>query len=240
MHDPWRIAERLKDGPRPSYLSDAVLGGIDGCVTTFAVVAGAVGGGFPAVVAVVLGVANLVADGFSMAVSNYQALRAKADEVAEARKTEERHIKIVPEGEKEEIRQIYRRKGFAGDDLERVVETITKDEKLWVDTMLVEEWGLQLEASDPVRAGVTTFAAFLAVGLVPLLPFFASGLSLNRMFATSCVLTAAAFFGVGCAKGAIQKQAIGKNGLQTLALGGAAAALAYAIGAWLRSAVGPV
>src|SRR3712207_5732700 len=70
-HRPKVVQRRLAERRRPSYLGDAILGGIDGCVTTFAVVSGAVGAGFSSVVIIVLGVANLLADGFSMAVSNY-------------------------------------------------------------------------------------------------------------------------------------------------------------------------
>lgn len=71
-----RRRRRLAESRHPSYLGDAILGSIDGCVTTFAVVAGAAGGGFSSGVVIVLGIANLLADGFSMAVSNYQGPRA--------------------------------------------------------------------------------------------------------------------------------------------------------------------
>ena len=69
-HHPHAIRTRVGSQQNHSYLGDAVLGGVDGCVTTFAVVAGAAGAGFPSLVIVVLGVANLLADGLSMAVSN--------------------------------------------------------------------------------------------------------------------------------------------------------------------------
>jgi vacuolar iron transporter family protein len=70
-HRPKVVQSRLAERHRPSYLGDDILGGIDGCVTTFAVVAGAVGAGFSSVVIIVLGIANLLADGFSIAASNY-------------------------------------------------------------------------------------------------------------------------------------------------------------------------
>ncbi len=114
-HRPDRIRERLGAEQRHSYLGDAVLGGIDGCVTTFAVVAGCAGGGLPAGVAILLGLANLLADGFSMAAGNFQAAKTRRDQVDRARLHEERHVEHVPEGEREEVRQIYRRKGFEGE-----------------------------------------------------------------------------------------------------------------------------
>jgi len=85
---------------------------------------------------IILGVANLLADGLSMAVSNYLSTRSQREEVEKARREEEKHIREFPEGEQEEIRQIFAAKGFSGDTLERIVETVTQNRKLWIDTML--------------------------------------------------------------------------------------------------------
>ncbi len=143
------ISARLADLNSHNYVGDAVLGGIDGCVTTFAVVAGAVGAGFPSAVTIILGFANLFADGFSMAISNYQNTKSQRELVEEARHTEERHIDVIPEGEREEIRQIFARKGFEGDVLDTIVTVITQDRRLWVDTMLTEELGLAVVGPKP-------------------------------------------------------------------------------------------
>lgn len=237
-HHPDRIRSRLEADQQHSYLGDAVLGGIDGCVTTFAVVAGAVGAGFPSAVAIVLGLANLLADGFSMAASNYQASKTERERLARARRHEEHHIDQIPEGEREEIRQIYRRKGFSGEGLEHIVKTITADRKLWVDTMITEELGLPLEPAGPMRAGLATFVAFLVVGMIPLLPFFAPGLSPDAVFSASCVMTAVAFFAVGSVKGHWLGTSRLRGGVETLAVGVVAAGLAYGVGAWLQATFG--
>jgi len=237
-HHPDAIRHRLERRGNHSYLGDAVLGAIDGCVTTFAVVAGAAGGGFSAGVAVVLGFSSLLADGFSMAVSNYQGTRSQLELVDKARRSEERHIDQVPEGEREEIRQIFARKGFKGEVLEEIVETITQDRKLWVDTMLTEELELPLDGPGPLRAALTTFGAFLAVGLIPLLPFLIRGLSLSQMLVISAVATAAAFFGIGMFKGRVVHRPLFTSGLSTLVTGSCAAALAYFVASWLRHTYG--
>src|SRR5688572_9831223 len=236
-HLPHVIEARLRRPRRSSYLGDAVLGGIDGCVTTFAVVAGALGAGFSGVVVIILGLANLLADGLSMAVSNYLGTRSQHEQLEEARREEERHIKNFPEGEREEIRQIFSAKGFTGDTLERIVETVTQNPKLWIDTMLIEELGFHLEGRSPIRAGLATFAAFVGVGLVPLLPFVVHGLiPAQRQFLVSAVITGAAFAGVGITKGFVLKRPLLISGLQTLLIGGVAAAVAYLVGTWLRRA----
>lgn len=232
------IRARLDKDLTHSYLGDAVLGAIDGCVTTLAVVAGAIGGGFSNVVVIILGMANLLADGFSMAVSNYQNIKSQRELTEKARREEEYEIKQVPEGEREEIREIYRRKGFEGDVLESIVEVITSDRKLWVDTMLTEELGLALESPHPMRAAVTTFGAFALFGLVPLLPFLFAGPDVERAIVPSGIAAAIAFFGIGMLKGGVLGTSKLRSGLETLLTGGAAGALAYAIGAVLRSAFG--
>lgn len=237
-HTPEAVADRLQRGTVPPLVGDAVLGGIDGCVTTLAVVAGVFGAGMSAVVAFILGCANLLADGFSMAVSNYEAVRTEHDHRHRLREIERRHIAEVPEGEREEIRQIFAAKGFEGDTLERIVDVISDDHDLWIDTMLSEEYGLQREDRHPVRAGAVTFAAFVAVGSVPLLPFLVPGIDVRTRFIASASLGAAMFFLIGTLKGGGPGQSRLSGGLKTLMTGGAAASLAFAVGYFLRMFIG--
>lgn len=237
-HRPEAIQARLLEARKYSYLSDAVLGGIDGCVTTFAVVAGAVGGGLMSFVVIVLGFANLVADGFSMAVSNYQSTKSQRQLVEKARREEERHIERVPEGEREEVRQIFAGKGFDGEVLDSIVEQITADRRLWVDTMLTEELGLQIDGPRPVRAALVTFGAFYVVGLLPLLPFLFPALAADTKFTLSSVFAGSAFFFIGLGRGMILGRSAIKSAFETLLTGGGAAVLAYAVGSILRGLFG--
>ncbi len=237
-HEPSRVKQRLDSALEHNYVGDAVLGAIDGCVTTFAVVASVVGAGLSSTIAVVLGLANLTADGFSMAVSNFQASKSEVERLDEARRDEERHIDVVPEGEKEEIRQIFERKGFDGEQLELIVEVITSDRKLWVDTMLVEELGLRVDLPNPWRAGLTTFAAFAVVGVIPLLPLMLLSAESGYAFTASAIATVVAFFGIGMVKGVLLKGSPIASGIETLMTGSAAAGLAFGIGTWLRAVYG--
>ena len=153
---------------------------------------------------------------------------------------EQRHIKLIPEGEREEIRQIFIRKGFAGDDLERAVDIITSNEKRWVDTMLVEELGLTLEGPSPFRAALMTFLAFCVVGLLPLLIFiygYFVPTEVQSLYLISAGLTAVAFFMVGAAKSRFVDQSWYSSGFETLGIGGVAAFLAYIVGVLLRGIV---
>ena len=237
-HQPHIIRSRLAIKARHGYLGDAVFGAIDGSVTTFAVVAGAMGGGLEHSVVVILGFANLIADGFSMAVGNYLSTKTDGERLEQARENELRHIAHFPEGEREEIRQIFARKGFSGETLEKVVEVISSDHRLWVDTMLHEELGLSTGIGDPWRAALCTFGAFLVFGAVPLASFLAPGLGESQQFTISIMLTAFAFAAIGITKARVLERPMWRSGLETLLTGGLAAGLAYVVGAWLRAMFG--
>jgi vacuolar iron transporter family protein len=236
-HHPARIRTRIEAPPEHGLLADAILGAMDGAVTTFAIVAGAIGGGFGGVVVIVLGFANLLADGFSMGVSNFLGTKSRTERVERMRRQEERHVREIPEGEREEVRQIFAAKGFSGAALEHVVDTITADRDRWIATMLAEEHGLSLEPTGPWRAALATFVAFVLVGAVPLAVFALPGLTLPQAFAASCVATGLAFFAVGAVKGHLLDVPPIRSGLETLVLGGTAAGIAYAVARVLRAAL---
>jgi VIT1/CCC1 family predicted Fe2+/Mn2+ transporter len=238
MHTDEAIAARIASSTEHSYVGDFVLGAVDGVVTTFAIVAGVAGAGMSAGAAIVLGVANMLADGLSMGVGNFLRARADSRVVDRFRKMEEMHIDRIPDGEREEIRQIFAAKGFDGELLDSAVEAITQDRKRWVDTMLTEEWGLRLDQPNALRAGWTTFVAFVFAGSLPLLPLLSIGwLTANQTFAASAALTAIAFLAIGAAQGVVTAISPVRNALYTLLIGGTAATVAYAVGALLEKVV---
>lgn len=233
-HRPEVIREKLKKPVKENVASDAVLGGIDGCVTTFAVVSGVVGAGFSPSVALVLGFANLIADGFSMAISNYESIKTDKEFIQSIRDSEKEHIEKIPSGEREEIRQIFKNKGFTADVLETIVDTISADKKLWIDTMLMEEHGVQKSGRDPLKAAIGTFISFILVGSIPLIPFMIFGLEKNLQFTISACLAALMFFSIGALKSRVFSKPVFRSGIGTLLTGGTAAVLAFAVSYLLR------
>ncbi|HKX82225.1 MAG TPA: VIT1/CCC1 transporter family protein [Nitrososphaera sp.] len=216
-------------------LEEFVYGATDGAVTTFAVVAGVVGASLSPSIVLILGFANLLADGFSMAVGNYLATKARREYIEKARRREEWEIVNKVDQERQEVRDIYANKGFKDDLLEDIVRIITSRRKVWVDTMMREELGLIEDGRRPRDAAVTTFAAFNAVGLIPLLPFtilYAVGsiTSVDDAFVYSVGFTAAAFFLIGIVKGRTVQRPLLRSGLSTLSIGAIAAAVAYVVG----------
>jgi VIT1/CCC1 family predicted Fe2+/Mn2+ transporter len=226
-HTPEAIHERLSSGPYHNYLRDWIYGGIDGSVTTFAVVSGVVGARLSTWVIIVMGFANLVADGFSMAASNFLGTRAEHDDVKRLEAIENRHIDLAPEGEREEVRQIFQSKGFSGTDLASIVALITADRTRWIKTMLTEEYGLAHSIRSPWLAAVSTFTAFVICGVMPLLPFL---FGFSNPFSVSILLTGFVFFAIGTGKSRWSSESWWISGLSTLAVGTMAAGLAYAAG----------
>jgi VIT1/CCC1 family predicted Fe2+/Mn2+ transporter len=234
-HTDEAIAQRLSGATQHSYLGDFILGAVDGAVTTFAIVAGAAGAGLSNGVVLVLGLANVLADGFSMAAGNFLKSRSDQQVLERMRRIEEMHIERVPDREREEVRQIFRAKGFEGETLEQVVQKITEDRRQWVNTMLTEEWGLQLQPPTPWKAGLATFAAFLLAGMVPLLPtLIAFNQPAKQAFLWSCLLTGVTFFVIGLIRGRVVEYRPWTAGFETLIIGGAAATVAYVVGRLLE------
>jgi len=235
------------------FLKDIIYGGLDGLITTFAIVAGVAGANLSSSIIMILGFANLLADGFSMAVGNYMGTKAEIELARKERRREEDEIDNCREEEIEEIRAIYRKKGFVGVDLERVVEVITSNKKVWVDTMMVEELGIFSEEKSPFLAALATFGSFLFFGMIPLLTYVAAyfypsllssiGLSafgfgsssIQIGFLMTMVLTGTTIFFMGAWKSLITSTDCLRSGLEMFFVGGFAASLAYYVGYYLST-----
>lgn len=219
------------------YVGDFVYGAIDGTVTTFAVVAGVAGADLAASIVLVLGLANLLADGFAMAVGNFLSIRSEKERYERVKLEETYEIEKIPEHEREEIRKIYKAKGLTGTVLDRVVEAITSDKERWLREMLFEEHGLTPDFKSPFTGGLVTYVAFILIGFVPLLSFaaviFIPNLDAYTFF-VSVVLTAIALFTIGALKTLVVRGSVLRAGLETLGMGGLAAIVAYVVGYLLR------
>lgn len=230
-HNPHDIEKRLSQPASVSYLRDWIYGGIDGVITTFAIVSSVVGANLNAYIIIVLGLANIVADGFSMAASNYLGTKSEVEEYEHYKHMEQSHMKHYPQGEKQEIETIFRRKGFRGSVLNKIVDAIVANEDLWLETMLREEHGLPAQIRQPWKAALATFSAFLLCGIVPLLSYV---IGLAYPFYWSLGLTALTFIAIGSIKSRWSIHSWWYSGLTTLAVGGVAAALAFVVGYMFR------
>ncbi|WP_422008838.1 VIT1/CCC1 transporter family protein [Roseivirga pacifica] len=221
------------------YIGEFIYGGIDGSVTTFAVVAGAAGAGLDSSVVIILGFANLIADGFSMSVGSYLSTKSERDKFEKHKRIEYWEVNNIPDAEREEIREIYAAKGFEGDLLEQVVDKITEDKDRWVDVMMKEELEMQKEQKSPFQMGLVTFVSFIIMGFIPLIVYVIdySGKPIEHLFRYSSILTFITFAAIGYAKSYITATSKVRGILETLFLGGSAAVLAYYVGVVLEGII---
>jgi VIT1/CCC1 family predicted Fe2+/Mn2+ transporter len=167
-----------------------------------------------------------------MAAGNYSATRTEHQELDHVRAIEERHIRQFPEGEIEEVRQILVNKGYVADELDRMTAAITSDHARWIEFMIAEEYGLAQNVRSPMKAAWTTFVSFVLFGAVPLVPFV---FGLPSAFAISLAVTLIVFFVIGSLKSRVLAVSWWRGGLETLVTGGLAAAMAYAVGVFLKN-----
>lgn len=231
-HSPTEISQRLSSGANGTYLKDMIYGGVDGAITTFAIVAGVEGAGLPHSVIVALGIANILADGFSMAASNYSGTKAELDDRKRIIQIEERHIQHHRDGELEELRQILALRGLSGAVLNQATDEISQNKDKWIALMLTDEYGLTKDEPHPKKAALATFGAFLLAGSVPLVPFV---LGVQNAFQISVFATLITFFLIGTGK---SKWSLSKwwwSGAETLFIGSLAALIAYSVGGLFNS-----
>ena len=217
----------------PIYLRDWVYGGIDGAVTTFAVVAGVAGASLSTNVILILGFTNLVADGFSMASGCYSSTRTETEQYDRLLREARQRINDHPDTEKAALARIYAAKGMSGDHLDAIVESVSANVHDWERIIVEESYGFSPVKRLPLRAAAHTYASFAVFGLIPMLPYL-FGLG----FWYSTVMTGIAFFVIGSMKSAWTDAIWWRSGLTTFAVGSIAAAIAYAAGYLIHSIVG--
>lgn len=222
------------------YLGEIVYGGIDGIVTTFAIVAGSVGAGLSSAIILILGFANLVADGFSMGVGAYLSSKSEKD-LYDKKKLE---VMNLVQGERSDdkglIHKIYKRRGFKGKLLAEAVDVAMKDKDHFVDVVMSEEYEMLPEKKSPFAIGLATYAAFIVVGFTPLLVYVLDYIldwEADYLFVLSMILTGLAFTGVGILKSHVAETSKWRSTLETLMLGVLAAGFAYFIGDFLERVI---
>jgi vacuolar iron transporter family protein len=219
------------------YLGELVYGGTDGCITTFAVVAGAVGANLDVSIIIILGFANLLADGFAMSIGAYLSAQSEKKLYQKHHNIEMTEVHYNPDEGRDEIRQIYAAKGFEGELLNQVVEVICSDKKVWVDEMMKHELEMQAQPKSSFMIGFATFLAFNLIGFIPLSVYLFSVIfseeHSDNLFLFSSIFTAIGFLLIGYMKAYVTEENRFRSITETLILGSIAAGLAYSAGYFL-------
>jgi predicted membrane protein (TIGR00267 family) len=216
-----------------SAISDIILGGQDGLVNVLGIILGVAAATGDAYIVLVAGLAATFAESVSMGAVAYTSTVADADYYESEREREYRHIKEVPNLEKEEIRSIYANKGFDGEMLNKIIDTITANQDVWVAVMMAEEHQLQpVNRKHALRSAIIVGVAAVIGSLIPLIPFMFVPISAAMVLSIS--LSAFVLFTVGVVKARMTVGHPGKSGIEMAAIGITSALVGYAVGVLLK------
>jgi len=224
-------------------LQPVIFGGLDGILTSFAIVAGAAGGGLSISAVLVLGFSNIFADALSMGVGEFLSSKANNEWILSERKREEWEMQNFREGEIQEMIDIYVNKGLTLEDATIVIETMAKYESFFVDIMMQQELELQVPEDNHVeqsmKEGFVMFCSFAFFGAMPLLgyvifPLLFDDLKPSDLFRAACVVTALVLFLLGSIKSNFSRSNWFLSGMETLILGGVCATVAFTVGSFVN------
>ena len=230
---PTELGEALRHFERAQSntmsLSDIILGGQDGLVNVLGVILGVAAASSDQRIVIAAGLAATFAESISMGAVAYTSKLAEHDLYHSEREREHRHIHIAPDVEIEEIRDIYRKKGFDGETLEKIVEVITSNPDVWVNVMMAEEFQMTApEKSKSLRSALLVGFSALIGSLIPMFPFFFLNVTLSIWLAV--VVAALTLFVVGVYKARVTVGKPFRSGLEMAIIGTVSALAGYVVG----------
>jgi len=218
------------------YLKDIIFAANDGIITTFAVISAVAGAELSATVILIVGLANIFADGFSMAAGNYLGTKSEIEFYRREEARERYEVETIPDKEREEIREILAKKGYQGRQLEDIVVLISGNKQYWIDFMMHEELGLySREGDSPMKHGLATFISFVIAGSLPIWPYLLFGS--QATFLSAIICSAVSLFVIGAWRKYFSGKSWVISGLEMLLVGGSAGAIAYFVGYLLKAIV---
>ena len=231
MSEPRHIERHQSE---TSAIRDFVFGFGDGINTSLGIVAGVGGADISSNIIILAAIVAMFTGAKAMAVQNYLAVKSQRQILNSEIEKEKWEIENVPEKERQEIKDIYKEKGFSGTDLEMIVKKITSDKKVWLDTMLTEELKLNLEfVGSPLKSAFRMFGSFLIGGILPIVPYFFADGYVPLVIAVGTSLSAS--FVIGAVKSKMANLNVIKGGLEMAGLGTGIALIGYGIGSELAN-----
>ncbi len=215
--------------PVGKFLRHAIFGMNDGLVSTLALMAGLVGAAMGKEVILIAGFAEMMAGAISMSLGTYISTKSQLEFYGEEIEKEKKDLECSPQMEKEHVREIYRRKGFVGKELDNVVKRLTSNKKRWLNILVNEELGLNnSKMENAVIAGIVMFFAFIFGAFVPLssFVFVPMDFALKTAIASSLLL----LFFVGAGKTHFTGRSWIKSGFEMVLVGALATGVAYYLG----------
>lgn len=229
ISEPRHIERHQKE---TSSIRDFVFGFGDGINTSLGLVAGVGGANESSSIIILAALVAMFTGAKAMAVQNYLAVRSQRQILQSEIEREKWEMENVPEAERQEIEDIYKTKGFSGSELANIVNRITSDKKVWLDTMLTEELKLNLEiVGSPLKSAFRMFGAFLIGGILPIIPYFFASGYVPLLIAIGTSLSAS--FIIGAFKSKLANLSMIRGGLEMAGMGTGIALIGYGIGSEL-------
>jgi VIT1/CCC1 family predicted Fe2+/Mn2+ transporter len=228
-HDPHRASSRL---------SEIILGGQDGLVNVLGVILGVAAATSDPRIVIAAGMAATFAESVSMGAVAFTSTQAAHDLYHSEREREHRHIHIAPDVEIHEVREIYSKKGFEGETLDKIVEVITSNPDIWVNVMMAEEFQMTPpEKGQALNSALLVGFSALVGSFIPLAPFFFLDVGISIW--VSIIVAALTLFVVGAYKARVTVGHPLRSGLQIAVIGTISALVGYAIGLIFKVPVVP-
>ena len=228
-------------------LKGVVFGGLDGILTSFAIISGSVGANLSPVAILALGISNVLADALSMGAGEFLSSRSYNNYVRKEREREMWELQNYPQGEIEEMVNLFIARGMGPEDAREVIQRMAKYKDFFVDIMMTEELALPVptgeDTMESLKEGGVMFASFTIFGMLPILAFVIAdsvveGARNSDLFNVACVVTALSLFGLGAIKAKFADKQYMRSGVETVLLGSGCAAVAYFVGRAVSPAVG--
>jgi predicted membrane protein (TIGR00267 family) len=218
-------------------IRELVFGLEDSLVSTLGVVVGVAAGTRDPKLVILTGAVLVIVEALSMAAGSFLSTKSHRQLLEEAIREEREEIEQDPEGEKEELKVMYRSRGFTEDEVDIIVRRITADKDLWLEEMVAKELRIgALERETPKWSALVMFLSYLVGGVIPIAPYL--GMPIGAASAAAVALTVAALFAVGFVKAKITSTEPLRSGIEMVLVSSAAAVLGYAVGKGIGAVFG--
>lgn len=226
-------ANRFNFRMNSDYVKSMVYGGLDGIITTFAVVSGVTGGALDFQIVIVLGFSNLLADGLSMAVGDYLSSKSENEFITKEIEQHQSNFNYDFQSELNDFKEYYINKGLTETDASSISETLAKYPKVIEQERINMIFGTAETEAHPINNALVTFLSFILYGFIPLIAYvFASSSTflMENTFIVASILTGLTLFILGAIKSKLTLTNWVRSGMEMLLVGGATALIAYMIG----------
>jgi VIT1/CCC1 family predicted Fe2+/Mn2+ transporter len=224
------------------YVKAVVFGGLDGIMTTFAIVNAAAGSNFDWKTILLLGISNAFADGFSMGFGEFVSANAERDHALSERERERWEVENCLDFEIKEMVDLYTQRGFSEEEAAEIVRILQKNHDVFVDFMMIHELGIYVDVEDkwgPLKQGIVMFLAFITFGAIPTAPYFSGhGVGTDATYLASIVVTGISLVLLGLARGHLTGFSMVMSAMIIAASGAASGAISYTVGLVVNAMIG--